>query len=137
MTGSMALYSLYYSKGETMPEPIIGLSELVSDPRPAISALRDFVTGANPDYLEAIHASIDMASFTLRQFHTHPTFGAVATSCTESSREKAKQVLEHFASMEGDKSFKYGVDVPDFSAVDWGAILPLIIQLVSLLLAKK
>jgi len=119
-----------------MPEPIIGLSELVSDPRAAISALRDFVTGKNPDYYEALHAALDLASFTLRQFHSHPTFGNAVVATNETSKEKAEQLLAYFPPQD-DKSFKYSVDAPDLSAIDWGAMLPLVIQLISLLLAKK
>lgn len=110
-----------------------GLSALVVDPRPAINGIRDYVTGANVDILEAIHCGLDLESYALGQFHKHPITPTMhAAEPCESSKDCAKKLLA-CCEVKGADTNEAGI----LAGVDWATVFALTMQLISLLIAKK
>ena len=105
------------------------MTPLPTDPRPAIEAIASYVRGDLADVLEVLHAGWDLAGYSLRQFHDHPTvFGA--TKEFANGHECAKHIL-------AEVGYKEGRGAGEYSAINWTAIIPLVLQLIQMLLAGK
>lgn len=111
-----------------MPEPVItGMTPLPTDPRPAIETLAAYMRGEITDTLELLHAGWDLEGYALRQFHDHPSvFAAKAEGVT------AKRCVENILHEVGIPT---GRGAPDLSAINWAALLPLVLQLIQILLS--